>query len=441
MNPNPTLIFELLRPDDLLALRVLGVNFALDSSDAQKPKLVVRSHLKPAYLIFEFPPQSIAEKAYFETVNSGPGSDLLDEPGAVPARMAGPSRLVFQLKKNVTEVPFTLAGLLDWSKLNLVLSPTATGAAVPPPLTPPTSQETALEIPYRLQLSPGGQVGWLHARSAVAHAGRTELWHTRIGKFVDVTTGSTTKKVLVEADDNHLVSLRAIWSPDFVDHATLPAFNDETPFRAALKPRDRAEIVILTSGAEGYFVAGANNQVSPWVPVPIRASRLFLSSLGGWLTSRGSWPSQPSYTPSDGGPIQSLDLSEWDHLATQGRDHYVRVVTEGFLFPFGHRASLITVTERKVVPPVNAGVPTAATAYLKQHQYIVVREREKSYPGVSFKHAGREMPFSKRVRVRTLVTPYIDAPTFISPGGESFWINVGGSGFPFHLTAVDLAGK
>ena len=46
----------------------------------------------------------------------------------------------------------------------------------------------------------------------------------------------------------------------------------------------------------------------------------------------------------------ALDLTEWDHLATEGRDHYVKVVYAGYLYPFGHAASLVKVTERKFIP-------------------------------------------------------------------------------------------
>jgi len=432
------LTFELLRPDDLLALRVEVRNLKLNNSDRKNPKLVVETPGKAAYLIVQFPAQSITEKAYFETKNAGPGSDKLDAAGSVPALMTGPSRLVFRLPKKMNEIPFTMEALLDWSKLDLVLSATALGQAVPPPIVAPSALQTALEIPYHVILSPSGVVGWNHAKRAVTHVGRTEIWHTRIGKFIEVKTKSGTVKKLVEASDTSTVPLRAIWSPDFVDHAPLPAAGNPGPFLAAMSPRDRAEIVILTSGASGYYVATQSGSI-PWVPEPVQASRLFLSSLGGWLSSRGRWPLQPSYHPNDGSPVQSLDISEWVHVATQARDHYVRIVYEGFLYPFGHRAALIKVTERKVVP-ADGGVVQYPTAYLKQYEYIVVREKEKTYPPASYQYSGREMPLWKKVRIRTLITPDIDKPQFIS-GGPSFWINVGGAGFPFHVSATDLAGK
>ena len=80
--------------------------------------------------------------------------------------------------------------------------------------------------------------------------------------------------------------------------------------------------------------------------------------------------------------VASLDLVEWDHIATQGRDHYVRIVYEGFLYPFGHRATLVKVTERKVLAPDGGTGDNQAdspVAYLRQRMFIVVREREKTY--------------------------------------------------------------
>jgi hypothetical protein len=209
---------------------------------------------------------------------------------------------------------------------------------------------------------------------------------------------------------------------------------------------------------------------------------LFLSALGGWLSSRGNWSPLPDYnvpiipihrlstkrvtrkvlaskittqkiitSPTLHEPIEilyetvALDLAEWDHLATQGRDHYVKVVYEGYLYPFGHAASLVKVTERKFVPADTDGTtPSSVTAYLRQHMYIVVREVEKSYKAAPYLHQGRENPFRSRIRVDTVITPDIDEPPLESqPGyfsGNSFWINVGGEPFQFHMTAVDLTG-
>src|ERR1019366_4499923 len=436
------LIFELLRPDDLLALQIEARNLKLDTSDPKHPKLVIQQKGKSSYLIIRFPPQSITEKAYFEAAPKvapgGPGDDPLDTPGTVPAIMTGTSRLVFRLPSGVTEIPYQLESLLDWSKFDLMLSPVAVGVPQTP-IPPPGPLQTTIEMPYRLVLSPAtAGIAWAHAKVPETFEGRTELWHTRIAKIkVTKSKGKSISK-LVEASVKDAIPLRAIWSPDFSDHAPLPLPADEGPFLMATSPRDRAEIVILTSGTLGYFVPSVGGPVAPWTPQPVQASRLFLSALGSWLTSDGTWSPLPSFTASDGS-IQSLELSEWRHLATQGRDHYVKIVDEGFLYPFGHRAALIKVTERKVVPPDIAVVPFA-TAYLKQHMYIVVGEKEKTYPTSRFTHSGREMPFWQNIKFQTVVTPDIDKPAFFADAPDAFWINVGGTGFPFQVEATDLAG-
>ncbi len=472
------LSIDLLRPDDLLALHIDAINLRLDVSRPRRPKLVLEQRNNPAFLVVRFPPQSIIEQAYFQATpplppppafNPPPDpplpliDDPLDPPGSVGERMTGDSRLVFRLPAAIAEIPYTLEGLLDWSKLELVLPPAARippSAAVssPPAITEPGPLETAIEIPYRLLIAPTlmrkqARPGWIHARQPVMHGGRAELWHTRLARVTPGPGGSTSA---AEANDRNLVPLRAVWSPDFVGDGPLPSHaEDNVPFRAAMSARDRDQIVILTSGFKGYTLTDAGGAETTYVPEPVNASRLFLSALGGWLTSRGDWKSPVSYRffrPLPGPlpvirdhreilpvSVQPLDLVEWCHIAAQGRDQYVRIVYDGFLYPFGHRASLIKVTERKVKAPDGA-ISASPVAYLRQRMYVVVREQEKTYVGAPYTFAGREMPFARRVRINTHVTPDIDPPAFID-GGASFWVDTTGKHFQFHVTAQDLSGS
>ena len=148
----------------------------------------------------------------------------------------------------------------------------------------------------------------------------------------------------------------------------------------------------------------------------------------------------------------SLNISEWVHIATQGRDHYVRIVYEGHLYPFGHRAALIKVTERKF-DDVN-GTPVA---YLVQHMFIVVREPLKDYTTAPLENGERGLPF-RNVRLTTLVTPDIANPyppppllpphrivfsTFLFEITDSFWVRLGtgknpADDFKFHAVAEDI---
>src|ERR1700730_15014155 len=62
------LIAGLYRPRDLLALSISAENLQLDTSDKKNPKLTCTKPKLPAYLLYEFQPQSIFEQAYFEVL-------------------------------------------------------------------------------------------------------------------------------------------------------------------------------------------------------------------------------------------------------------------------------------------------------------------------------------------------------------------------------------
>ena len=144
-----------------------------------------------------------------------------------------------------------------------------------------------------------------------------------------------------------------------------------------------------------------------------------------------------------------LDLSEWVHVATQGRDHYVRIVYEGRLYPFGHRAALIKITERKFRNFTLPDGTVTPVAYMVQKMFIVVRERVRDFsdaPLMALTDDGRAMPL-KRVRLTTTVTPTITYPYsgrhHVGTNGV-FWIMVdeatGPADFRFHAVGTDIAG-
>lgn len=213
----------------------------------------------------------------------------------------------------------------------------------------------------------------------------------------------------------------------------------------------------------------------PYVPQPFEAEQLMLTPLGGWLRSRGHWSPPHTAAPpvirprldftqvftglqriqQPPGPAlivapfaeefvlvpgifnrpepQRLDLSEWVHIATQGRDHYVRIVYEGELWPFRNRAALVKVTERKFKE--SNGI---VVAYQMQRMFIVVREPEKFF-------TNRGSPF-RRVRLTTMVTPDIADPARISGTTRSFWVEVMTGAttrdkFRFHAIGTDAAGN
>lgn len=613
-----TLKFHLLRPDDLLDLQVEAVNLKVVTQ--RKTRQQVLSPLdtdKPAYLVVTFPPQTIHEQALFESAPTNPpppppGEDdpfnnspvqpppAVSPPNAPPAlplpakaRLGRPTRLVLRLPDDEGfHIPLTMQGLLDWSQLSLVVSPLA---ALPPEPTPaqrqsapgikaPGELETAIELPYRLVISPNTQVGWRHALLPKTFSGRTELWHTRL-------MHRDGEGLLEEISRLQPAPLRAIWSYDYnankfkADDPPLFGKNDpDMKVLTPMWPSDRHELVVLTSAFKGYIRDFQDYHA--YEPKPFYAEQLILSSLGGWLKSRGNWdppvpyrlrklvfakptkvfpqfvkeftrliqkpgdfpfgapsPATPfdlsalSDSPGDesGSPApeapelaapaglgeeldfaaisaaleaqelgelpnlalsksnlsqsfsasslsqavlnpalagllanpeywiprlgetgDALSLSEWVHNATLGRDHYVRIVYEGHLWPFGHRAALIKVTERKIRDVKDAQNKLHPVAYLIQRMFIVVRQPVKDFTtdkvAPHLVNQGRALPF-KSIRLTTLVTPDIanpEGPARIRKDGQetifSFWVRLGSGAnpsddFKFHAIATDLAGN
>lgn len=444
----PSLTVDLLRPDDLLALTVHGFNLRLDPRAAPGEPVLRRVDAEAdAYLLFAFPPQSLAEAAYY------PASTDLGEatPGEPPIdhRVAGPSRLVFALPPEVETVPYSIEGLLDWSRWRPVLPPVAEETAKEP--TAPTLLQTALELPYRLLISPGPDAAWRHSGPPVTHAGRAELWHTRLVRRLPPTEpplpDGEIAPGLEELSPAAPAPLRAVWSPDYTPGNPPPHIYDVSPL-GAMHANHRHQIVALTSSHAGYTVRGLLwwflGRRQTYATAPFHASRLMLSGLGGWLRSRGDWE-----IDTDDPPVRTvrqpellnwddtLSLSQWIHDSTQGRDHFVRLVTEGTVCPTGHRFALFEETERCFVRVPSGGSTGAPGAYLRYRRYVVVREPEKAYPVGAFDHGGREQPFARSLRITTLVSADLDRSARV--GTKSFWITSKGQPFRFHMVGRDLA--
>ena len=533
----------IVRPDDLLALRIETQNLTIVPVPGKPPRLC-KTGRSAGSLILHFPPQSFAEETFFEQrppalrgdvkpfdqpkpEPGGGGSEAL-RPPPVRARIAGESRLVFAVPDGFDieySLPSVLAacrtlalrvsaaakprqaqpGRFHFEELfdlkaakalphkrraalaSAAVSTIRIGAAqgdvatvrarqlsagagfslelVKPgsitavpgvlfaPARPalPGASITSIEMPWRLIVSPHNGARWRHSADAVTSTAtsRTELWHSRL--VVPRSDGTEIEPPY--PDPNRTV--RAIWalggnkaeavSPPmqsaWPDSTNLPA-PGTSPFRTTLDNFDRYQIAHLSS----------NFSVSGYVPEPVDTNLMMLTALGGWLDSRGAW-NPPG-----------LSVEEWVHRASMGRDHYVRVVYRGFLFPFGHRVSLIKVSERKF----HNGKATAEqvpgnTAYLRQRLFIVIREKERTYDDGLYLNAkaasgvfpARQFPFS-RVKILTETTPDLNdpqlAPSAISvsldgsankvlQGQKMFWPHVGGKPFRFQCAATDLDGR
>lgn len=519
------------RPGDLLALRVELVNMTVTPGKGGEPPQMAHGGSGNAFLVLHFPPQSIAEQVFIERAAKGvtladvptgavdkpaipPGDHDVDPP-PVRARIAGESRLAFKVPAGF-QAPYTLAGVLqacesltpnvpanalprqrgltprppiglpvkDLAKLSasqrvqlghlalrtmqlarregvasstlaaravqgavgvgpVVTAPPVLGAANPPRPAAPGATQTSIELPWRLILSPHTGERFRHASQPVTSpvTQRTELWHSRLIAAPDAD-GHVIEPPRPDPDR----TVRAVWaltgersdpahpmSADFPTTGTLPRTEPPTtPFLATLDDFDRFQITHLSS----------NFSHANYDPDPLDVNLLMLSSLGGWLDSKGAW-----------NPV-GLSVEEWVHRGSMGRDHYVRVVYKGFLYPFGHRVALVKVSERKFHNGTNNTSPEDGNpAYLRQRLFIVVRERERTYvdPGLfsldgkrSFQ---RQFPFNS-IRILTAVTPNLDAPTdaacrFLAEGhGQNmFWPCVNKRPFQFRCVGTDIDGR
>ena len=153
-------------------------------------------------------------------------------------------------------------------------------------------QASTLELPWRLLLALEQEDNILprcsHRRKPASTAdGVTELWHTRI-----LRPGA------------EYAAVRPF--------ASLPresSFADQTPLK---------HNVLAAIGTEG-----ANHP-------PVAVDRLILSACGAWFSGSATYPQV-----------------DWAHRSAMARDYYVKVVTRGVAFPFGHRAAVVEIFERR----------------------------------------------------------------------------------------------
>jgi len=472
----PDFSWTYLRKEDLLYLKFDFFNLVLNGNTISR-----KNSSLPSFIVAQFQPQSIAEEAYYDASTNGLAQGSSSKSSSetptnppIPALISSPTRLAFKLPSGMNSINFSEEDLLDWIRYDPSLvgvaqslrsdeeedvgtfftltlsnsedSPSTrifkgTGTLEQLPQESITDQipevpniaeqvprnpqltETAIEFPYRLIISPNRRAGWAHSILAKEKNGRYELWHTRLGVKVN-EDGENHVDEIGHADDR---TVRAVWSPDY-NPENPPNPNSQFPFRMSLTPNDRHQLVGRTSdfSSDGHR--------------PVFVNQLMLSSQGAWTDLFGKWSGD------------SFDLEDWAHKSTQGRDNFVRVVYGGYLFPFGHKAALVKITERKFeviheqrfVDPniLENPEPPKYRAYLRQRYYVVVREPLKKYQygQRNTDSKGRNWPF-KRVRITTLKTPNLNEPDDIS----FFWPQVGGNtienDFHFHMIAQDVEGN
>ncbi len=390
---------DLVRPADLLVLKLTYAGMMLQSVTGGVPILGLALSTQPGSVRVSLPPQHIAE-AVVE-----PGAALGAQP--IPIVMTGGSTLFFTVPAGTASFPADVAHLLDWS----ALLPVVVGAApYPNPASPvePNINQTGLELPYRMIVSPGAQAGWSPSVPPDASGeGTAALWHTRIAALAPGSEGPFVDERPTAAN-RAAWRMAAVWSPDWPTPA--PDALD-----GALKAAERAAIV------NNCAINGA-----PTI-VPLEVNHCVLSALGAWTDFAADWSDNPA-----------ASVTAWRQVAAQGRDQFVRVVLRGHLFPWGHAANWVRVSERRF------SGDGFNSAWLYETDYIVITKPVQDYGKLAgMPTGGRDLPYT-RIEALTLTTPPIasQAQSAISSDGNltgAFWVSLpdGQTRFQFHFRGYD----
>jgi hypothetical protein len=421
--PRPSFTSSLLRPEDMLAfdvefyyasLQVLGgVPVAHPGDGLGRPDF---------YMVAVFGPQAIAEEPL------SVGSAVPTAP--VPAQLSGQSRLAFAVRGSLA---LSDEALLDFVTLKrqpgepqprkrMLLVPSALSAGNRPArATPrqPTRTETAIEAPYRMSLSPAVNGGateqfWRNRAFPLDNDGRSELWHTRLVNLYCLDDLCTPGDSALNGEETPASEIRAVWTPGWNREPTQVAQGEPFARPMTLTPPHRSEIVSLSSDFG-----------NPSIPNPQTGSArlLALSALGASFDLSFDFPELPG---------TAFNVTHWSDRATLGREHYIKVVQSGYLFPLGHKASLIEISERQIDVRNGNG-----HALIRKRQYLVLREKTRQFNSRAF-------PFAS-VTVVDDTTPILD-PSSRSriPGlnnkSAAFWPRVGGRDYLWTLTATDVEG-
>lgn len=210
-------------------------------------------------------------------------------------------------------------------------------------------------------------------------------------------------------------------------------------FRSSLDAYDRHELVLLSS-AYGLPVTGKREQKGDnpelggaikenagqfepgedytlydgtpdqaiYRPKPLDVEELSLTALGGSLVHDTSFvPPLTAFDYQGQAVFDGMSIERWQHRIVLGRDIVATVVYSGYLFPLGHKATLVKVTERVFINVPGEGIK----APLRQRMFVRVSNPEKIYPAVGQPNAGRQW-CSTNVVMLTRQTPDIVDPTY-----------------------------
>lgn len=417
---------HVVRPEDQLDLVIDCENLRiLDMWENSTVRLERIESNRRSFISFILNGQSFAEETFF--VSAGQADQLEIPLPPVATRFSSPSRLVFEVIGAAPHLEFNLDNLLNWSQFDAELPASPVAKAQ---VKEPTEQETAIEAPFGLFLSPTGeftenQYRWRHASKLIGKDGFKENWYTEL-------LGAENPREPSGFDPAELAAVFAV--PDDPD-----IFKSDANERVSLPitAADRLQIVERTHIARP-------SQTS------IKARDLRLSPGGASFNLEAHFPFDCT--------VQGGSLSSWKHISDRGQVVSARVTKNGVLYPFGHEISILEVTTREqefVAPTKNEQTTTGKFA--KKRLFVVVREPEKFFFNADAPDDNpnaKTLPF-KSLRIEDDTTPALDDPFVDSTENsiwktsepdktwqqDAFWPSVSSTPFLFSFSAEDWNGN
>ncbi len=438
------------QPESLLELRIEFYNFDLETREGID-RLAPREVPGACLIIVHFGPQHIEEDAF----NEGAGCEG-EAPGPGPnnipigANSAAPARLVFEYPKSLGPLELNLDSILDWEPWQ----PRSSGVTRHPLLiNPPNWDEPAIEAPRGLVLQQGPDTRWR------ANGFDGVLGQSHVLFNVDLLSNQ-----LFDPDEPDLQRrprMVPVWTDAFVECGVVPPQPSQGMWRTVCQRinlggnKSKNECEVLSPSSKETKVGESESgpvkvieettlravvrlgHDSTLCPEPFKAEHMLLTQLGAWTALDGYWPK----TPARG---KYTDLKSKKHRITQGRTQFDKDERRGFLYPFGHRVTLVAETNRR-----QHDIGEATYSALKKKWYVVVEQPtvDTGDPRLFEDRTDQSfrMPF-RSVRIVESSTPNLDPPDieFITEGNECntyFWGHVCKQQFFFNVVGSDWRGR
>ena len=309
---------------------------------------------------------------------------------------------------------------------------------------PVSPGESAIEMPAKMILSPDENAYWFHRLTpdskTVTNGTRSVLFHTRLGAWADSNSG---RQAIWMSDDGRWIYL--VRPRPSTDPGARPSGPPAPDVNALSGPRKAISIshpTVRAIDAQDYdaptdlypglaMLASERKEIVDAMTIrsldhskdsePFIVENLMLTALGGYL--KGSWKRTQ-------GP--QLGVVGWKHTATLGRDHYVKIVTAGFIYPFMHRAVMLEVSERKFQHTMWG----LFYAPLRKRIFVVVTQPTVEYDAAITQGMG----FSK-ITCLTSTTPDLDPPKSPTESAKCLWLRSGGHPVQLAVRGTDMNGN